>query len=199
MPPLPVPPPGPLFPPFLPHLAFSPQVAEMRGGMAVLSDAATGTTILLALPMGGREDSGSRAGNEGKGEVGKTGGTMGGRTFPQAEVERAGAGGEGVREAEAVVRGVVTGRGVAVVDDNAVNRMVARRTLQGYGAHVLLLSSGEEALQALSSATPSPPIHLLLLDLHMPPGIDGSVPCSPSHLFSVLLPACMLVISTCNC
>ncbi|CAI5520932.1 unnamed protein product [Closterium sp. Naga37s-1] len=77
-----------------------------------------------------------------------------------------------VEEAERVVRGVVAGRGVAVVDDNAVNRMVARRTLQGYGAHVLLLPSGEEALQALSSATPSPPIHLLLLDLHMPPGID---------------------------
>ncbi|CAI5521017.1 unnamed protein product [Closterium sp. Naga37s-1] len=81
-------------------------------------------------------------------------------------------------EAEVLVRAVVAGRSVAVVDDNAVNRMVARRTLQGYGAHVLLLPSGEDALQALSSAfsspTPSsPPIHLLLLDLHMPPGIDG--------------------------
>ncbi|CAI7851192.1 unnamed protein product [Closterium sp. NIES-54] len=77
-------------------------------------------------------------------------------------------------EAEALVRAAVAGRGVAVVDDNAVNRMVARRTLQGYGAHVLLLPSGEEALQALSNATPSaPPIQLLLLDLHMPPGIDG--------------------------
>ncbi|CAI5522964.1 unnamed protein product, partial [Closterium sp. Naga37s-1] len=91
------------------------------------------------------------------------------RTFPEAELERV------VGEAERVVRGVVAGRGVAVVDDNAVNRMVARRTLQGYGAHVLLLPSGEDALQALSSATPSPPIHLLLLDLHMPPGIDGSI------------------------
>ncbi|CAI7792617.1 unnamed protein product [Closterium sp. NIES-54] len=81
---------------------------------------------------------------------------------------------EGAEEAEVLVRAVVAGQSVAVVDDNAVNRMVARRTLQGYGAHVLLLCSGEDALQALSSATPSSaPIHLLLLDLHMPPGIDG--------------------------
>ncbi|CAI5528695.1 unnamed protein product [Closterium sp. Naga37s-1] len=199
-------------------------VAEMRGGMAVLSDASTGTTILLALPLGGGEDAGSREGKEGKGEVGKSGGAVGARvgresgprvgtegpasavtaqpaapqklqaralahahTFPQAGVERAGPGVEGVGGAEGVVRGVVAGRRVAVVDDNAVNRMVARRTLQGYGAHVLLLCSGEEALQALSSATPSPPIHLLLLDLHMPPGIDGSVPCPTLSTSPLLL------------
>ncbi|CAI5521266.1 unnamed protein product, partial [Closterium sp. Naga37s-1] len=205
-----------LFTPSLPHpLLFRPpplarQVAEMRGGMAVLSDASTGTTILLALPLGGGEDASSTKVGE---EADEPGGAAEARergleegppsgaaalpqqrpaaegaralvhahTFPQAEIERA------VGEAERVVRAVVAGRGVAVVDDNAVNRMVARRTLQGYGAHVLLLPSGEEALQALSSAleapqqslssaTPSPPIHLLLLDLHMPPGIDGSVP-----------------------
>ncbi|CAI5962667.1 unnamed protein product [Closterium sp. NIES-65] len=195
--------------------------------MAVLSDAATGTTILLALPMGEQKDASSTGVGDGSGEeAGKSaqageeecveqesesqGGTEGpasttaalpqslphslphaaaasqptsppqqaaatqpasplvrARTFPEVELERA------VGEAERVVRGVVAGRGVAVVDDNAVNRMVARRTLQGYGAHVLLLPSGEDALQALSSAAPSPPIHLLLLDLHMPPGIDG--------------------------
>ncbi|CAI5466233.1 unnamed protein product [Closterium sp. Yama58-4] len=224
----------------------------MRGGMAVLSDASTGTTILLALPMRGGEDAGNSRGtggeNEDREEFGETEGageelveresgsqegtdrSAGGavalrhaaaatvqpalpplqlpavgvralvraRTCPQVELER----GMGAGEAERVVRAVVAGRRVAVVDDNAVNRMVARRTLQGYGAHVLLLPSGEEVIktlssaleapqqalfsardppqQAPSSATPSPPIHLLLLDLHMPPGIDGSVPCSPS-------------------
>ncbi|GJP71306.1 hypothetical protein CLOP_g2149 [Closterium sp. NIES-67] len=71
----------------------------MRGGMSVLSDATTGATVLVALPMGG--------------------------------------GG-------------------------------------GYGAHVLLLCSGEDALHALSTPSPSSPTHLLLLDLHMPPGIDGA-------------------------
>ncbi|CAI5521294.1 unnamed protein product, partial [Closterium sp. Naga37s-1] len=229
-------------------------VAEMGGDMAVLSDASTGTTILLALPLGGGEGSSSSGSWEGSGKetgelggageqrVGREGGSQGGnagpasaatilphaaaaaaaaqpdsqqrqtagaralvhaRTFPQAEMDRAAASGEcgkGAGEAEELVRAILAGRGVAVVDDNAVNRMVVRRTLQGYGAHVLLLPSGEEALQALSSAfssptpsspihvlhsapeaphkalssaTPSPPIHLLLLDLHMPPGIDG--------------------------
>ncbi|CAI5466232.1 unnamed protein product [Closterium sp. Yama58-4] len=215
------------------------QVAEMRGGMAVLSDASTGTTILLALPMGGGEHasrtgdeersreecgesegaseerverveggSGSQEGMEGPGsgataqpaapqqrQAAGARALVHAHTFPQAEVEQAGAGVDGAGEAERVVRAVVAGRRVAVVDDNAVNRMVARRTLQGYGAHVLLLPSGEEVIktlssaleapqqalfsardppqQAPSSATPSPPIHLLLLDLHMPPGIDG--------------------------
>ncbi|CAI5509187.1 unnamed protein product [Closterium sp. Naga37s-1] len=100
---------------------------------------------------------GSSLGGSGRGGVG---GILGG-----------GAGG-----AEAAVRAAVVGQRVAVVDDNAVNRMVARRTLQGYGADVLLLASGEDALQALSSnmdPSPSTPLQLLLLDLHMPPGIDG--------------------------
>ncbi|CAI5998890.1 unnamed protein product [Closterium sp. NIES-64] len=87
--------------------------------------------------------------------------------------------GGGAGGVEAAVRAAVAGRRVAVVDDNAVNRMVARRTLQGYGADVLLLASGEDTLQAVSShmdPSPHPPsscLQLLLLDLHMPPGIDG--------------------------
>ncbi|CAI5519724.1 unnamed protein product [Closterium sp. Naga37s-1] len=84
--------------------------------------------------------------------------------------------GGGVGGAEAAVQAVVAGRRVAVVDDNAVNRMVARRTLQGYGADMLLLASGEDTLQALSSPlSPSTSLQLLLLDLHMPPGIDGVI------------------------
>ncbi|CAI5462568.1 unnamed protein product [Closterium sp. Yama58-4] len=265
-------------------------VAEMRGDMAVLSDAATGTAILLALPLGGGEDvdssgdgewdeeegggerDGCGSGCEGEREEFASGAKPGmpqqasvqqqqqraSRTHshlkPQASVSDAledageatgelpavaaqaaakeeepipvvvkavrrtarshslpkphfhteGLGDaeapvpavvsgrqtrrahslprmhgqmEGAEEAEVLVRAAVAGWSVAVVDDNAVNRMVARRTLQGYGAHVLLLPSGEDALQALSSAfsspTASPSIHLLLLDLHMPPGIDG--------------------------
>ncbi|GJP33242.1 hypothetical protein CLOM_g17793 [Closterium sp. NIES-68] len=186
-------------------------VAEMGGGMAVLSDATTGTTILLALSMRGGEGTGSGEGEEGNGEeVGETGGAVEGlvkresgsqrgmevlssggalsdaafpapppqhaagarslvhaHTFPRAEMAGS------VGEAEALVRALVVGQRVVVVDDNAVNRMVARRTLQGYGAHVLLLCSGEDALHALSTPSPSSPTHLLLLDLHMPPGIDG--------------------------
>ncbi|CAI5520881.1 unnamed protein product [Closterium sp. Naga37s-1] len=277
------------------------QVAEMRGDMAVLSDAATGTTILLALPMGGGEDadSGSMGGGDwdeenggerdgcgtgregecveftsvaipgmqeqpsvqqeqaseqqqqqqqqqaarthsrlkprvdifkalerpGEAEgvlpvvavaatvavateepvpaVGKAGrrtawshllpkphsnteglgdaegeqvravGVSGRRTTRAHSLPRMQAQTEAAEEAEVLVRAAVAGWSVAVVDDNAVNHMVARRTLQGYRAHVLLLPSGEDAIQALSSASPSAPIHLPLLDLHMPHGIDG--------------------------
>ncbi|CAI5461295.1 unnamed protein product [Closterium sp. Yama58-4] len=260
-------------------------VAEMRGDMAVLSDAATGTTILLALPLRGEEDSGSfgdwgedeesggeadrvlpavaaaateegglpavvamAAGMAAEGKsvavagragcfetsqntaaasaeeeeeeekavavVGKAGlrivrslslaaiaagrgaawlhllpkprsyteglGDMeGGQVRAvgvsgKAEGSQPGLHAHGEGAAGDAEGAALAGRGVAVVDDNAVNRMVARRTLQGYGAHVLLFPSGEDALQALSNATPSaPPIQLLLLDLHMPPGIDG--------------------------
>ncbi|CAI5492446.1 unnamed protein product [Closterium sp. Naga37s-1] len=50
-------------------------VAEMRGDMALLSDASTGTTILLALPMGGGESSGGSGSWEGSGkEPGDSGG-----------------------------------------------------------------------------------------------------------------------------
>ncbi|GJP36359.1 hypothetical protein CLOM_g20874 [Closterium sp. NIES-68] len=185
-------------------------VAEMRGAMAALSHAATGTTILLALPMGGGEGAASRWDGEGdKGGEGVVAAVQAGQQVagssglggctpchaaaavepaalqqhvtPEQSLflrggsvggcERSGTG--AAESAEAAVRGVMAGLWVAVVDDNAVNRMVARRTLQGYGAHVLLLQSGEDALHALSTRAPSPPLHLLLLDLHMPPGIDG--------------------------
>ncbi|GJP36347.1 hypothetical protein CLOM_g20863 [Closterium sp. NIES-68] len=200
-------------PPWTPYpvrfLLSTSLVAEMRGTMAVLSDAATGTTILLALPMGGVGSARSRGGAEGDGDeeglvaavaagqqvAGSCG--LGGCTpcdaaaaVEPAALQHASRGrslslltesmGASVRggmaateNAEAAVRGVIAGQWVVVVDDNAVNRMVARRMLQGYGAHVLLLQSGEDALHALSTRAPSPPLHLLLLDLHMPPGIDG--------------------------
>ncbi|CAI5528697.1 unnamed protein product [Closterium sp. Naga37s-1] len=193
-------------PPSLPRPPpLTRQVAEMRGGMAVLSDASTGTTILLALPMGGGEDGGTE---------GPASAVTAQPAAPQ-QLQAAGAralvhahsvphtfllalamgGGEDAGCRRGVGEGSEEGLGeprgaVPVVDGNAMNRMVARRMLQGYGTHVLLLCSREDVLHALSSAlegpqqmlssaTPSPPIHLLLLDLHMPPGIDGSVPCPP--------------------
>ncbi|CAI5466161.1 unnamed protein product [Closterium sp. Yama58-4] len=209
------------------------RVAEMRGSMAVLSDSATGTTILLALPLSapplptepgsssrrgeGREGQSrglqhwmgvprgltrsssahslalspiaplspinplSPAGRQlqtmpqltlpsARGSIGSIGSSLGG----SGRASVVGILGAGAGDAEAAVRVAVARRRVAVVDDNAVNRMVARRTLQSYGADVLLLASGEDALQAVSSPTSAASsIQLLLLDLHMPPGIDG--------------------------
>lgn len=59
-----------------------------------------------------------------------------------------------------------------MVDDNAVNRLVARRTLQGLGAKVELLASGEACLTRLQDQ-PSRAVSILFIDLHMPPGING--------------------------
>ncbi|CAI5467193.1 unnamed protein product [Closterium sp. Yama58-4] len=73
-------------------------------------------------------------------------------------------------DAAALLKEMLSGREVMVVDDNAVNRMVARKTLQGLGAKVELVESGEKALERLSSPNA---FSILLIDLHMPPGIDG--------------------------
>ncbi|GJP36332.1 hypothetical protein CLOM_g20853 [Closterium sp. NIES-68] len=179
-------------PPWTPYpvrfLLSTSLVAEMRGTMAVLSDATTGTTILLALPMGGVEAA-LAAGQQVAGSSGLGGCTpcdAAAVVEPPALQQQAapcrslsllrdsmGASMGAAVRAEAAMRIMMAGLWVAVVDDNLVNRMVARRTLQGYGAHVLLLHSGEDALHTLSTHAPSPPVHLLLLDLHMPPGIDG--------------------------
>jgi PAS domain S-box-containing protein len=56
-----------------------------------------------------------------------------------------------------------------VVDDDQLQREVTRDLLQILGYRVYLAASGEEALERLESR----PADLLLLDLMMPPGMDG--------------------------
>ncbi|CAI5522121.1 unnamed protein product [Closterium sp. Naga37s-1] len=77
-----------------------------------------------------------------------------------------------LEDASSVLREMLGGREVLVVDDNAVNRVVARKSLVGLGARVEVAASGELALQRL--------LHphafvLALVDINMPPGIDGVV------------------------
>ncbi|CAI7753062.1 unnamed protein product [Closterium sp. NIES-53] len=79
-----------------------------------------------------------------------------------------------LEDASAVLREMLGGREVLVVDDNAVNRVVARKSLVGLGARVEVAASGELALQRL--------LHphsfvLALVDINMPPGIDGFETC----------------------
>eukprot|EP00475_Leptophrys_vorax_P001180 TRINITY_DN10627_c0_g4_i2.p1 TRINITY_DN10627_c0_g4~~TRINITY_DN10627_c0_g4_i2.p1 ORF type:complete len:225 (-),score=17.79 TRINITY_DN10627_c0_g4_i2:235-879(-) len=56
---------------------------------------------------------------------------------------------------EDLVRSVLRGRCVLVVDDTAVNLLVARRTLTRLGAAVHSVGSGEDALAALRVAKPA--------------------------------------------
>ncbi|CAI6001590.1 unnamed protein product, partial [Closterium sp. NIES-65] len=79
-----------------------------------------------------------------------------------------------LEDASSVLREMLGGREVLVVDDNAVNRVVARKSLVGLGARVEVAASGELALQRL--------LHphafvLALVDINMPPGIDGLETC----------------------
>ncbi len=66
-------------------------------------------------------------------------------------------------------------RGVRVlgVDDNAANRLILGRMLEGFGCRVEMVDSGPKALEALRAAQrQSDPFALVLLDMQMP-GMDG--------------------------
>jgi signal transduction histidine kinase/CheY-like chemotaxis protein len=57
---------------------------------------------------------------------------------------------------------------VLVVEDNALNRLIAHEMLGAMGAQALLAESGEAALELCETATPD----LVLMDIQMP-GLDG--------------------------
>ncbi|WP_432696770.1 ATP-binding protein [Marinobacterium sp. YM272] len=57
---------------------------------------------------------------------------------------------------------------ILLAEDNEFNRLLIRRLLEGLGARVTEVSSGQEALDHLDGADPD----LVLMDVHMP-GMDG--------------------------
>ncbi len=62
---------------------------------------------------------------------------------------------------------------VLVVDDNATNRRIFMKMLEGFGCHVTVVGSGVEVLPALIRALlVSAPYKLVLLDMQMP-NLDG--------------------------
>ncbi|MCX6025574.1 MAG: response regulator, partial [Chloroflexi bacterium] len=66
-------------------------------------------------------------------------------------------------------------RGVRIlgVDDNAANRMILARMVEGFGCRVEMVESGPKALEALRAAQRhGDPFSLVLLDMQMP-GMDG--------------------------
>jgi signal transduction histidine kinase/CheY-like chemotaxis protein len=63
---------------------------------------------------------------------------------------------------------------VLLVEDNAVNALVAEATLRRFGLSVTRVENGLEALAQLCDA--SRPYHLVLMDLHMPE-LDGMAAC----------------------
>jgi len=63
----------------------------------------------------------------------------------------------------------LSGRHALVVDDNGINRRVARTFLEHYGIRVSEAGDGNEALKALDAE----PFDIVLMDIHMP-GLDGA-------------------------
>ena len=59
-----------------------------------------------------------------------------------------------------------------VVDDNPQAREILSDALRGFALRADAVSSGQEALQALSAADSQDPYQLVLMDWHMP-GMDG--------------------------
>ena len=76
---------------------------------------------------------------------------------------RAQAGASRAAEAQEGAERRYSGR-VLVVEDNAVNRMVARATLAGFGLEVLEVENGALALEAIRNVK----VDLILMDMHMP-------------------------------
>ena len=66
---------------------------------------------------------------------------------------------------------------ILLVDDNTENLNVLCQTLDGRGHDLLVARSGEEALETAERAQPA----LVLLDIMMPPGIDGYETCQRLH------------------
>ncbi len=77
--------------------------------------------------------------------------------------KRAAAGASRVAASEAQAPRRFAGR-VLVVEDNVVNRKVARATLQGFGIEVLEAENGSLALQVLAREQ----VDLVFMDMHMP-------------------------------
>ncbi|MEZ5985111.1 MAG: ATP-binding protein [Hyphomonas sp.] len=71
--------------------------------------------------------------------------------------------------APATRRDGLSGRRALVVDDNGINRRVARTFLEYYGLEVGEAGDGNEALEALDHE----PFDIVLMDIHMP-GLDGA-------------------------
>jgi PAS domain S-box-containing protein len=72
-------------------------------------------------------------------------------------------------KADAIYGADLAGRRALVVDDNATNRSILVRQLEGWGMRVTTAGDGPGALEALDRGEPC---DLAILDMHMP-GMDG--------------------------
>lgn len=63
---------------------------------------------------------------------------------------------------------MLAGKWLLVVDDNMVNRRVASSMLQRYGATVVTVNGGNQAINAVKKQDPEKPFDMILMDIQMP-------------------------------
>ena len=63
---------------------------------------------------------------------------------------------------------MLAGKRLLVVDDNMVNRRVASSMLQRYGATVVTVNGGMQAINAVKNQDPDRPYDMILMDIQMP-------------------------------
>ena len=68
----------------------------------------------------------------------------------------------------------LAGKRILVIDDLPINRKLLSHQLKAYGASITTASSGAEAMAFVSEALDrDEPFDAALVDIHMPPGMDG--------------------------
>ena len=68
----------------------------------------------------------------------------------------------------------LAGKHILIIDDLAINRVLLGRQIKAHGGRVTAASSGAEALQLIDAAIGREALFdVVLVDLHMPPGMDG--------------------------
>jgi PAS domain S-box-containing protein len=80
--------------------------------------------------------------------------------------------------------GALRGARILLVEDNAVNTLVAEATLKQWGAEVVVAENGVEAVTAVAATTAgAPPFDAVLMDLQMPVlgGIDATIAIRQHH------------------
>lgn len=63
---------------------------------------------------------------------------------------------------------MLAGKRLLVVDDNMVNRRVASSMLQRYGATVVTVNGGNQAINAVKKQDSDKPFDMILMDIQMP-------------------------------
>lgn len=65
-----------------------------------------------------------------------------------------------------------TDRSILLVEDEAIIALAERKTLEKYGFHVETVASGEKAVETMTAGQD---IDLVLMDINLGPGIDGTI------------------------